>query len=183
MAASRRGDPWITRPVETVRVMGSTLPKALRCDPPTELAELFHGRDEKRGKPPVDRFVHCQNRQWQIAGEGTAPVDATDPQVTWLCLVRHENERSRVNRVPHHGQFSSGIGDGLRVLCGIDHLLRQRTDRCPPWSHAIRRCGLADPKSNFERPGPSCALRRPRAPARKSASRRVRADRASAAQV
>jgi len=92
---------------------------------------------------------------------------------------------SRVNRVPHHGQFSSGIGgDRLRVLLrnAITFCAQPYRSLSPlrPMRSALRPGRPQSPTSKT--PGPELRV----APAlelqaRKSASRRVRADRASAA--
>src|SRR5258706_3213800 len=67
------------------------------------------GRGLSRGKAQ-SRFAHVIRRSVGVNSEG-------------LRL-----KQSRVNFVPHHGQFSSGIGDGLELLLIWNRITFDRAD-------------------------------------------------------
>src|SRR5260370_22283427 len=62
------------------------------------VCKFVGGRVEKGGGPPIDRLVDGEDRQWAVANEVAAGVDAANFQVLRRNVVRRANEGLRRER-------------------------------------------------------------------------------------
>ena len=109
---------WIARSVEACLVMAfHSAEESSHVSCPRQCSKLVDGRNHEARKPPVDRFIHGNDRQRaNCRRTRTRGLTHLTNRFVGLSGFGVRRNEFRENFVPHHGHSSSGIGDGFLSL-------------------------------------------------------------------
>ena len=123
---------------------------------PGERGELVHGRDQKRGEAPVERFVDGDDREGLVAREVALPVRARYAEIGRVVGIGEQCEglRGEVVAAPRATLERYGRRLAARIVLVLADLAAGGV-RAPisPGAEVVRRAGLAYPETDLEGPG------------------------------